>query len=115
MHSKAPEFTTINLFWSDPYNFLDGQILAKVIITLLYSANLLFGTILLLAIIYHEKYGEDPQKRSTLNQVNLKAQNFQHQHSSYFFPAFVSNVLDRAYPLLDHIPIATLEDEHWPG
>ncbi len=72
MHSKAPEFTSINLFWSDPYSVLDGQILAKVIISLLYSANLLFGTILLLGIIYYEKYGEDPQKRSSLNQVNSR-------------------------------------------
>ena len=69
MESSLSNVTHVHLFWTDPYSFLDGLIVAKVFINVLYTTNLLTGTVFYLGIIYHEKYGEDPQKRGVLNQV----------------------------------------------
>ncbi len=59
----------IDLKWSDPYKYLDGQIGLKVFLTLYGCFVLSAGTFMSGILICYEKFGGDPMKRGLSNQV----------------------------------------------
>ncbi len=60
-----------DLDWNDKYDFLRGKPGPKILLAVMVTLSYLIGTFLTLAQIFYEKYGEDPQKSSLVNQVTF--------------------------------------------
>ncbi len=63
--------TQINLDWEDRYSYFNNNIFPKIIWVSILTINYLIGSVFMLAIVVHERFGEDPQKRSLVNQVKV--------------------------------------------
>ena len=62
--------TEVDLSWSDPYDLLDGNLAAKIGLAGFQVGIFIFGSVVCLAMMSFEHYGEDPRKRGIFNQVN---------------------------------------------
>ena len=60
---------TIELHWIDPYSSIQETLLYQIGIAGVIFIILAIGIPLNLGIMVFEKFGDDPQKRSVLNQV----------------------------------------------
>ncbi len=59
-----------DFYWRDKVEFLQNSNIAlKMFVTLITTLCYVIGTLVTTAVIFNEKFGEDPQKRSLVNQV----------------------------------------------
>ncbi len=58
-----------NFYWRNTYEFVWNSTGLKILFTLSCTLSYTIGTFTTSALIHHEKFGEDPQKRSLVNQV----------------------------------------------
>ncbi len=58
---------------ADVYAILEDQDAVKLLLATYFICISAIGAFLLLSIFFYEKYEEDPQKRSILNQVDIYA------------------------------------------
>ncbi len=74
--SPTPNDIDFDIFWTDPYSIIQGTLSGQILMVFVLTAILVSGTMLHLGIMFYEKFGEDPQKRSLLNQVSHKLVSF---------------------------------------
>ena len=67
----SPNSTTtiIDIYWTDPYSVIQETLWCQILMAVVLLLLLVTGTFLHLGIMFYEKFAEDPQKRSLLNQV----------------------------------------------
>ncbi len=69
MDFESMDISNVSLDWQPPMRNILDQVNVIVLIAILVIFNYFAGTFFLVSLIFHEKFGEDPQKRSLVNQV----------------------------------------------